>query len=661
LKEYTLAELEEPKENTPLLAEISTMSPATALERLAGERGDGTDGDMYLGHDSALEAANSAECTSQFEALTRILAGENIFMTGGPGTGKSSVVHLACRLFDMHGIQYEVTAPTGAAAENIGGCTIHSLFGIDKRKHVDDVTGYVSYLFHKSKRLKEIDVLIIDEVSMVYGQLWQELEERLRHIRGNSLPYGGVQIIAAGDFNQLKAVPDRDFGTQEHYKGFPFGTPAWESANFRYCYLTTAHRATDPVLARIINHMSNNSLTTEDFNALSSRTITKERAEEMDKSTDGEPTIRIYARNREVEEHNAVRIKELPGKAVKFTSSANSLTPVESLTPTQAAQWKALRSRSEMQTSLKIDAKVVADMPTEGWFIYGKNSAENSIKISNGTMGYVRGFARPESDDRSVDEIYRSSDDIPEGEKVYPIVEFMGEEFMIPYVSTVLERPVQITEKMWDSQPFASARLFPLKAGYAVTTHKSQGQTYDGAVLDLSSAFVEGLGYVALSRVRKLDTAYILGSNNTSWKVDVESVKIMQAIRAWASEDTKAFRENVSNYEEAYRAFVIMGTRNQADLSDIPPRIMPSDVEATATASTVATTVNSQQNLAGLSRDTLRKAWSVVTRFTPLYAGTELEESFNQRLQEIKATGDAELLVSLMVDMLDGHGKLINL
>lgn len=656
-----MAELEEPKENTPLLAEISTLSPATALKRLAGERGDGTDGDMYLGHDSALEAANSAECTSQFEALTRILAGENIFMTGGPGTGKSSVVHLACRLFDMHGIQYEVTAPTGAAAENIGGCTIHSLFGIDKRKHVDDVTGYVSYLFHKSKRLKEIDVLIIDEVSMVYGQLWQELEERLRHVRGNSLPYGGVQIIAAGDFNQLKAVPDRDFGTQEHYKGFPFGTPAWESANFRYCYLTTAHRATDPVLARIINHMSNNSLTTEDFNALSSRTITKERAEEMDKSTDGEPTIRIYARNREVEEHNAVCIKELPGKAVKFTSSANSLTPVESLTPTQAAQWKALRSRSEMQTSLKIDAKVVADMPTEGWFIYGKNSAENSIKISNGTMGYVRGFARPESDDRSVDEIYRSSDDIPEGEKVYPIVEFMGEEFMIPYVSTVLERPVQITEKMWDSLPFASARLFPLKAGYAVTTHKSQGQTYDGAVLDLSSAFVEGLGYVALSRVRKLDTAYILGSNNTSWKVDVESVKIMQAIRAWASEDTKAFRENVSNYEEAYRAFVIMGTRNQADLSDIPPRIMPSDVEATATASTVATTVNSQQNLAGLSRDTLRKAWSVVTRFTPLYAGTELEESFNQRLQEIKATGDAELLVSLMVDMLDGHGKLINL
>lgn len=656
-----MAELEEPKENTPLLAEISTLSPATALKRLAGERGDGTDGDMYLGHDSALEAANSAECTSQFEALTRILAGENIFMTGGPGTGKSSVVHLACRLFDMHGIQYEVTAPTGAAAENIGGCTIHSLFGIDKRKHVDDVTGYVSYLFHKSKRLKEIDVLIIDEVSMVYGQLWQELEERLRRVRGNSLPYGGVQIIAAGDFNQLKAVPDRDFGTQEHYKGFPFGTPAWESANFRYCYLTTAHRATDPVLARIINHMSNNSLTTEDFNALSSRTITKERAEEMDKSTDGEPTIRIYARNREVEEHNAVRIKELPGKAVKFTSSANSLTPVESLTPTQAAQWKALRSRSEMQTSLKIDAKVVADMPTEGWFIYGKNSAENSIKISNGTMGYVRGFARPESDDRSVDEIYRSSDDIPEGEKVYPIVEFMGEEFMIPYVSTVLERPVQITEKMWDSQPFASARLFPLKAGYAVTTHKSQGQTYDGAVLDLSSAFVEGLGYVALSRVRKLDTAYILGSNNTSWKVDVESVKIMQAIRAWASEDTKAFRENVSNYEEAYRAFVIMGTRNQADLSDIPPRIMPSDIEATATASTVATTVNSQQNLAGLSRDTLRKAWSVVTRFTPLYAGTELEESFNQRLQEIKATGDAELLVSLMADMLDGHGKLINL
>lgn len=652
-----MSDVVEPKDNTPLLAEISTMSPVTALARLAGENGDGVGGDMYLGHSSALEAANSADCTSQFEALVRILAGENIFMTGGPGTGKSSVVHLACRLFDMHGVQYEVTAPTGAAAENIGGCTVHSLFGIDKRKHVDDVTGHVSYLFHKAKRLKEIDVLIIDEVSMVYGQLWQELEERLRTVRGNSLPYGGVQIIAAGDFNQLKAVPDRDFGTQEHYEGFPFGTPAWKSADFRYCYLTTAHRATDPVLARIINNMSNNSLTTEDFNALASRTITKERANEMDKSTDGEPTIRIYARNREVEEHNAVRIKELPGKAVKFTSSASSLAPVESLTPTQAAQWKALRSRSEMQTALKIDAKVVADMPTEGWFIYGKNSAEGSVKISNGTMGYVRGFARPESDDRSVDEIYRSSDDIPEGEKVYPIVEFQGEEFMIPYVSTILERPVQITEKMWDSQPFASARLFPLKAGYAVTTHKSQGQTYDGAVLDLSSAFVEGLGYVALSRVRKLDTAYILGSNDTSWKVDAESVEIMRAIRSWAGDDTKAFRESVSNYEEAYRAFVMLGVRNQVELSAVPERVMPSVGKTT----TEVVPSGAQQNLAGLSRETLRKAWSVVTRFTPLYAGTELEASFNQRLQEIKATGDAELMVSLMVDMLDGHGKLINL
>ena len=237
----------------------------------------------------------------------------------------------------MHGVEYEVAASTGAAAENIKGVTIHSLFGVDKNKHWDS-EGRASYMFHKSERLRQIDTLIIDEVSMVYGQLWQEMDGYLRRIRKSDKAFGGIQIIAVGDFNQLKAVPDRDFEHQ-HYSGFPFTTPAWADAHFRYCFLTEAHRATDPELVRIIKHMSANALTSQDFESLAKRSITQEEADALDRENgaDAEPTIRIYTRNMEVAQHNAKRIAELDGDSLMFESEAKLLTLEDTLTPTQLA------------------------------------------------------------------------------------------------------------------------------------------------------------------------------------------------------------------------------------------------------------------------------------------------------------------------------------
>ena len=293
-------------QETPLLAEVEDLTFEEVYKRLTGTLK--SKGDLYLGSANAREAANSAQITSQFEAVARILAGENVFLTGGPGTGKSSIIHLVCKILEKYGFEYEVAAPTGAAAENISGVTLHHLFGIERLKRVDENTGHVSYKFGKTKRLQEIDVLIIDEVSMVYGQLWQEMEEYLQRIRGRQgTPYGDLQIIAVGDFNQLKAVPDTDYNNQPHHSGFAFRTPAWEAANFKYCYLTEAHRATDPELARILLHMSANALTTEDFASLNKRVITPEAAQELDEDTDNEATIRICTRNDEAAEHNTQR------------------------------------------------------------------------------------------------------------------------------------------------------------------------------------------------------------------------------------------------------------------------------------------------------------------------------------------------------------------
>lgn len=663
------------KPKLPLLAEVEDLNFEEAYSRLVGAD---DKGELYLGFANALEAATSATGTSQFEALVRILVGENVFIAGGPGTGKSSIVHLACRIFDMHGVEYEVAASTGAAAENIKGVTIHSLFGVDKNKHWDS-EGRASYMFHKSERLRQIDTLIIDEVSMVYGQLWQEMDEYLRRIRKSDKAFGGIQIIAVGDFNQLKAVPDRDFEHQ-HYSGFPFTTPAWADAHFRYCFLTEAHRATDPELVRIIKHMSANALTSQDFESLAKRSITQEEADALDRENgaDAEPTIRIYTRNMEVAQHNAKRIAELDGDSLMFESEAKLLTLEDTLTPTQLAQWKAVKSRAANEIELKIGTKVVADMPTmayRGGSADDKNIKKNfwvgneSTKISNGSMGYVRAFSTIEGDG-----YYTSVDEIPEDIDVFPVVQFGSGLYLVPNVDSTIERPIQKDDGKWVSSPYVHSSMFPLKPGYAITVHKSQGQTYDGAVLDLSSSFTEGLGYVALSRVRRLDTAYILGSNPKSWQVDEESVSIMASITAWAAEDTKAFREQIADYDDAYKAFAFLGKKNNAVLSEVPDRILVATPNSKATSLALSTGSvtpagsSSDTGLSGtpVSRDSLKRGWIVCQRLEPLHTSTAHDArssvpAFEARMAHIKATGDADAMVALMVDMMEEYASLAGL
>lgn len=674
-KDKQIPSAEAEKSRLPLLAEVEELNFQEAYARLVGS--DGGDSELYLGFANALEAANSAKGTSQFEALTRILVGENVFIAGGPGTGKSSIVHLACRVFDMHNVKYEVTASTGAAAENIKGATIHSLFGVGKSKHWD-ADGNPSYVFHKSERLREIDVLIIDEVSMIYGQLWQEMDAYLRRIRKSDKAFGGLQIVAVGDFNQLKAVPDRDF-QGKHYSGFPFSTPAWEDAGFRYCFLTEAHRATDPELARIIKHMSSNSLTTEDFNSLAKRSITPEEADRLDKEhgKDAEPTIRIYTRNIEVAQHNAKRIAELEGESLIFKSDAALMTIEDTLTPTQKAQWKSLKNRAEHEIELKIGTKVVADMPIAA-FYGGRADDENiarnfwvtdsTTKITNGSMGYVRAFATVDGED-----YYESVADIPKSADVSPVVQFGDGLFLVVNEESTLERPIQKDDGKWVSSSYAHSSMFPLKPGYAITVHKSQGQTYDGAVLDLSSSFTEGLGYVALSRVRRLDTAYILGSNPKSWQVDEESVRIMASITAWAAEDAKSFRDNITDYDDAYKAFAFLGKKNNLVITEVPERTFISDSSNASTGANGQPVASAEGNSNGgglsgtpVSRESLKRGWLVCQRLEPLHNAEVPDarssvEAFNARMAHIRATGDADAMVALMVDMMEEYALMAGL
>lgn len=658
----------------PILADAEEMDFVEAIDRIMD--------DKYLSYANAEEAAGSTEGTSQFEALARILVGENIFLAGGPGTGKSAVVHLACRLLEAHQMDYAVCAPTGAAAKNINGETIHKVFRIDYQKKTDRKTGKLSYKFNNNPELLDIKTLIIDEVSMVYGQLLQEMEEHLRKIRKNNKPWGGVQIIAVGDFNQLPPVADRELNGQEHHDKFAFDTPAWEQANFHYCFLTKSHRATDPKLSQVIQHMSQNALTEEDMRLLQSRSISVDEAKERDKATEGEPTIRLYTTNMNVDAHNASCIAELEGEEVIFESEADLLVDIEDLTPAQRSQWRAMEKRATSPVKLKIGAKVVADMPTQGYPVGRAGSKKGvtlhlmrksdsskyleSERITNGSMGYVKGYAVLQSSVNTGTKatIYTSTENIPGYADVLPVVEFAEGTFIIPNISQELTRPVKNKDDEYVGMCYAQSQVFPLRAGYSITVHKSQGQTYDGAVLDLSKAFSTGLGYVALSRVRTLDTAYILGSSDRSWKVDERSVVIMNAIKFWAREDTRAFRENLDAYDGAYRHYLTRGVRSLKELPAPGVRVAPGDVpvEGVPDVGNVGDSVAEVVEAVGGGRgvvgdEVFRRAVDVCGRLAPLAVGGGIEG----RVGRVVHGGNVEDLVVLMAELLEATADLADL
>ena len=180
---------------------------------------------------------------------------------------------------------------------------------------------------------------------------------------------------------------------------------------------------------------------------------------------------------------------------------------------------------------------------------------------------------------------------------------------------------------------------------------------------------MDGLGYVAISRVRSLDTAYIVGSNEQSWVVDAESVDIMQSIRTWATEDTKTFRSCIDDYDEAYKAFVISGKKNADAISPTVKRVTTQTEEVIeqeeASDTSVDTSTQTGTDLAeveshkrSVSRGILKRAWAISKRYKPMYPETS---DFDSRLKYIAATGDVDSQIALLVDMLEFHAEVAGL
>ncbi len=387
---------------------------------------------------------------TQQQALEILQTGANVFLTGSPGSGKTYTVKAYVDWLRSHGIEPSITASTGVAATHIHGMTLHAWSGIGI---VDNFTPYeIDRIASKEpvvKRIQKTSVLIIDEISMLSGTILDAVDAVCRQVRGNDQPFGGIQIVLVGDFFQLPPVAGRGMKVP-----FAFESNAWRSLHVVTCYLTEQHRQDDGQFLSLLSAIRAGNFSEDESELLQER-FTKVENVSLD-------VPRLYTHNADVDRLNEAQLAALPGNGHVFTmESGGAANLVEAL---------KRGCLSPERLTLKEGAIVMCT----------KNNS--AMGYANGTLGKIVGF------------------DTDEG---YPIIE------------TRDDRTLTIAPMEWvveeDGKIRARINQIPLRLAWAITVHKSQGQSLDAAAMDLSRAFEYGQGYVALSRVRTLEGLHLLG------------------------------------------------------------------------------------------------------------------------------------------------------
>lgn len=402
-------------------------------------------------------------------------------LTGPAGTGKTFVLNQFIKLAKYEGKHVSVTATTGLAATHLGGTTIHAWAGIG----VNDMLPQ-GFAEHMAKGRREIiektDVLIIDEISMLHDYRLDMVDEVCRLVRRKDEPFGGIQVSMSGDFYQLPPVNRND----SREGGFVVHSNAWRELDPVILYLSDQFRQDEgDVLLDILSSMRTNELRRHHAEALLAR-------------ADNEPPenallTELHTTNVNVDRINEERLVTLAGDELIYqqhtTGSANY---VENLQRSVLAPAVLTLKQGALVMAVKNDT---------------------ARRYANGSLGTVVDF-EPGTD--------------------YPVVEFLN------------GKTVTMLPDTWElrdgDKKRASISQVPLRLAWAITVHKSQGMTLDAARIDLRKAFVPGMGYVALSRVKNLDNLYLTGINRMALQMSDDAHTIDDMLRGRAANDAKRFK-----------------------------------------------------------------------------------------------------------------------
>lgn len=407
-----------------------------------------------------------------------MLSGANVLLTGPAGSGKTYVLNEFIRRAKREGKLVAVTATTGLAATHLGGNTIHAWSGIGIH---DEIGKYFEENLLKGRRdiIESTDVLVIDEISMLHDFRLDMVDEVARRVRRDDRPFGGLQVILCGDFFQLPPV-NRQAGRQG---SFVVNAEVWEEFDPVVVYLQEQHRQDDDAFLEILNAMRAGDVRRRHAELL---------LERVNAPLDHGEATELHTVNIDVDRINEAKLTGIEGGEEYY----------EMVTTGREVYVETLkRSCLALETLVLKKGALVMCI---------KNNAEK--RYANGTLGTVIDF---------------------EKDTHYPIVNLHS------------GRTITITPETWElrdgDKKRASVTQIPLRLAWAITVHKSQGMTLDAARVDLRKAFVEGMGYVALSRVRNLQNLSLVGINRMALQISPEALEIDKQLRTKSEQDAAKF------------------------------------------------------------------------------------------------------------------------
>ena len=384
---------------------------------------------------------------------------KNIFLTGKAGTGKTTFLH---QLKKETPKRMAVVAPTGVAAINAGGVTIHSFFQLPFGPYIPGNPGNVQHKrFNKDKinLIKSLDLLVIDEISMVRADTLDHIDEVLRRFKNHTKPFGGVQLLMIGDLHQLSPViKDEDWMILKDYYPnlFFFSSKALEKTSPVSIELKHIYRQVDSMFIDLLNSVRKNQIDEDVLRRLNSRYIPDF------KPSDEEGYITLTTHNKSAHDINEVKLKELTNPVFNYKAEIQGDFPEYSY-PTVA------------DLELKKGAQVM----------FVKNDLSRDRLFFNGKIGIITRI--------STDQI---------------IVKCPGDHSEIlvsPLEWTNIKYELGTDTKEVKEKIIGTFTQFPLKLAWAITIHKSQGLTFEKAVIDANLAFAHGQVYVALSRCKSFE------------------------------------------------------------------------------------------------------------------------------------------------------------
>ena len=390
--------------------------------------------------------------------------GTHLFLTGKAGTGKTTFLRKLKRESPKRMV---VIAPTGIAAINAGGVTIHSFFQIPFAPYVPEssfsTNGQATYRFRFGKEkiniIRSMDLLVIEEISMVRADLLDAVDEMLRRYRDRHKPFGGVQLLMIGDLQQLApVVKDEEWQMLKKYYDTPYFFSSRALKQTEYCTieLKTVYRQSDGAFLDLLNRIRENHCDPQVLEALNRRYLPDFQPRKE------EGYIRLVTHNYQAQRINNYELEQLPGRSYAFRATIDGKFPEYSYPTDELLE-------------LKKGAQVM----------FVKNDSSGEHRYYNGMIGEVTDL---------------SADSIEVRAKDSTATFLLQEEEWANAKYVLDEESKEIVEDIE-----GTFRQFPLKLAWAITIHKSQGLTFERAIIDASSSFAHGQTYVALSRCKTLE------------------------------------------------------------------------------------------------------------------------------------------------------------